>query len=207
MNTFSSYCFSNSSHIPMPSASASLRFARGRGLFAAALVALLPTALAAQWRVRPIAAAGVMLPANAASDIAATGGTVKLGLLIQQGVRPFAVSPELLMGIANGGLPGTPRTTFTLGSATLNISTRRHPGRFDWYLIGGAGVYGHGEVPGLLSAAVSPGLNVGIGENLSVGSLDVFAEFRYHVVRGAEGTASRDRETLSFIPITIGVRF
>ncbi len=65
------------------------------------------------------------------------------------------------------------------------------------YLIGGVGMYDHDSGNHGIPSGTDIGLNAGGGLRLRLGSVQAFAEARFHAVKVAT----------NFVPITIGLRF
>jgi hypothetical protein len=80
------------------------------------------------------------------------------------------------------------------------------------YVIGGFGVIRHEEYHGTHThgAHTDYGFNVGVGTRIGLGGLNTYVEARYHRLLNGDdghGHGGANSEAITFVPITLGVRF
>lgn len=157
----------------------------------------------AQWSIAPVLAIGAGVPADAGDNLN-EGFSAKAGLWLRSPSIPFGITLEGVY--ARLGSTRTPEANagVQIGGASINLTTRRHDGRFDTYLVGGVGYYWYSGRDGRLQSSDGPGFNAGLGETFDVGGHDLFAELRYHRVRVTDPLSDR---WMSFVPLVFGIRF
>jgi len=164
----------------------------------------MPEYSGAQWSASPVVAVGPAIPAGAFRDVAREGVAIKAGLWMRAPRVPIGVSVEAMLAqfgadATRGGLDGA-----RVGALTVNATTRRHDRRLDTYGIAGAGWYWLGRTAPRYSDRQAPGFNLGVGEIVSLGDIDFFAELRVHAVRATSQTGSG---WITFMPLLVGARF
>lgn len=178
-------------------------------LVAALVLSLAVTAGTAQAQ-RPLKvgiAGGVSLPTGDLSDVANTGFNIAAQFEFKPAIVPFGLRLEAAydrFGLDEDAV-GTSGNISSL-SATINgIVDIPSNTPVKVYFIGGLGLYNlDGELNVGSGTTVSGdsenkfGFNLGGGLRLPFGTLDSFIEARYHKATDSD---------VSFIPITVGIRF
>ena len=91
-----------------------------------------------------------------------------------------------------------------VGAVLANVTTRRHERKLELYGVAGAGWYWRNGPTDSFAERQAPGINVGIGEIIALGSRDFFVELRLHAVRTPARTGE---QWMTFMPLLIGARF
>ena len=175
-----------------------------RWFLSMALALCTPEYVQAQWSASPVVAIGPVIPAGSFRDAVREGAAIKVGVWLRAARLPVGVTAEaLLVQFADGATrEGLDRAR--VGALAVNVTTRRHDRRLDLYGIAGAGWYWLDRMAPRYLDRQAPGLNVGVGEVVALGSTDFFVELRVHAVRASAPTGAT---WMTFMPILVGARF
>ncbi len=149
-------------------------------------------------------ALGLSIPTGALGDVASEGAALKAGVWIRAPRVPVGLSVEGLYTHLRGGANGAASKSSRVGGLLANITTKRHARRLELYGIAGGGYYWLDGPSTSFVRRNAPGLNVGVGEIIALGSNDYFIELRLHAVRTPAQSGER---WTTFMPVLMGVRF
>ncbi len=158
----------------------------------------------AQWSAAPSAAIGLAVPAGSLRDLVSEGVTAKAGLWMRAPRIPVGFTAEGMYSHSRAAPRSGAVDDFRVSAMTLNLTTRRHEGRLDPYGVLGAGRYWYND-PGMrFSTGSAPGVNIGLGEVIAVGTRDLFVEMRLHAIRTPTTDGAR---WTTLLPIMLGIRY
>lgn len=171
-----------------------------------AAVTLLVSAVPAhgQWSAAPTAAIGLAVPGGVLHDAVAEGVTGKVGVWVRAPRVPVGLTSEVMYTHLRGGRTMPRADDLRIAAVLVNVTSRRHEGRFDPYVTAGGGWYHHGDPDNRFRSSSAPGVNVGLGEVIAMGDRDNFVEVRLHAMRTASATG---RTWTTFLPLMLGLRF
>ena len=160
--------------------------------------------ISAQWSVAPTVAMGISLPTGTLGDAVSEGIAFKAGLWMRAPRLPVGFTAEAMHAQFGDAGSTASRERIRLSAVTTNITTRRHERRLDLYAVAGGGWYWMQGSREPFAARHAPGINIGVGEIVALGTADYFVELRVHAIRTSSRT---DAQWMTFMPLLIGVRF
>jgi opacity protein-like surface antigen len=144
---------------------------------------------------------GVGIPLGTYDDIVKTGWQGTAGLSYDPRGFPIGVQVDGSLAQFSDETPFDVTTQLIYGTANAVLGSTGSTG-FRPYFIGGVGLYNYGatgsDAPE--GSTTETGINLGAGFNVQAGSVGLFTEARWHNV-------FLDGDDLTFLPITVGVRF
>ena len=181
---------------------------RSTATFAFALLCL-PVFLVArpaqgQWSIAPSVALGTEVPAGAFGRDVAESVTLKGALWLRAPRVPVGVTIEGMYAQFRDARPEVASEHTHVGAVLANVTTRRHEKKLELYGVAGAGWYWRNGPTDSFADRQAPGINVGVGEIIALGSRDFFVELRLHAVRTPARTGE---QWMTFMPLLIGARF
>jgi len=158
----------------------------------------------AQWSIAPSVALGAAIPAGAFGREVKESVAFKAALWMRAPRFPVGFTLEGMHAPFRDARPTVASQRSHVTAIIANVTTRRHERKLELYGVAGAGWYWRGGSSNVFAERQAPGINVGVGEIIALGSRDYFVELRLHAVR----TPSRTGEQwLTFMPILLGARF
>ncbi len=181
---------------------------RSRSLLASALMFAVSCISArpahGQWSVAPSVALGPAIPTGAFGSGVNEGVALKGALWMRAPRFPVGFTFEGMYAQFRDARPAVASQDSRLFAVVANVTTRRHERKLDLYGIAGAGWYWRDGPNDTFADRQAPGVNIGVGEIIALGSRDFFVELRLHAVR----KPARTREQwMTFMPLLIGARF
>lgn len=158
----------------------------------------------AQWSIAPSVAVGTAVPAGAFGRDVAESVTLKGALWLRAPRVPVGVTIEGMYAQFRDARPDMASENTHVGAVLANVTTRRHERKLELYGVAGAGWYWRNGPTDSFAERQAPGINVGVGEIIALGSRDFFVELRLHAVRTPARTGE---QWMTFMPLLIGARF
>ena len=158
----------------------------------------------AQWSIAPSVALGTAVPAGAFGRDVAESVTLKGALWLRAPRVPVGLTIEGMYAQFRDVRPNVVSEDTHLGAVIANVTTRRHERKLELYGVAGAGWYWRNGPTDSFAERQAPGINVGVGEIIALGSRDFFVELRLHAVRTPARTGE---QWMTFMPLLIGARF
>ncbi len=151
---------------------------------------------------------GVVVPTGDLAQGTSTGFSGTAQVRVKPAVSPLGLQVDAFY--TRFGLDGVAGNSRMIGSTANALYAFPSTSPARPYLLGGVGMYNSkASIDGVGSTESQTkfGLNAGAGFDFGLGSVNLFAEGRFHMIMKALPDANGDEKSAYMIPLTVGLRF
>ena len=151
---------------------------------------------------------GVVVPTGDLADGSSTGWSGTAQLRVKPPASPLGLQVDAFY--TRFGLEGVDGHSRMIGGTANALFAFPSASPARPYLLGGVGLYNsRASIDGLGSTESQTkfGLNAGAGFDFGMGSANLFAEARFHMIIKALTDVNGDEKSAYMIPLTVGLRF